>query len=234
MKFTLIELLVVIAIIAILAALLLPALGKAKESAQGIQCMSQQRQIMQMELAYVNDNADFYTPANALNTALGKNYCSWLPYLLSLYQFSSGSSALSSYDLARTAINANRSIARCGKRRESDSVYDQAYIAGAGSWSLPTWYNYGMHYVKFSPSNGFESIRSASVATPAHVAFAADSTIDKASGSFSGYFDLINRGWDAAYPDLRHSGARANAMAADGHVESLDRASLMSSLWMPY
>ncbi len=64
--FTLVELLVVIAIIAILAALLLPVLGKAKERSQTTGCLNNLKQLQLCYQMYVDDNNDYLPPNEAI------------------------------------------------------------------------------------------------------------------------------------------------------------------------
>ena len=120
--FTLIELLVVIAIIAILAALLLPALSRAKERAKSVNCNSNQRQVGLAILLYAGDNSERLPPLNTGNWSSGVYPGGWWFSLLDAGKY-----------LPPTA-NSNH-IWRCPAVRDADilqAVTDYYQVAWEG------------------------------------------------------------------------------------------------------
>lgn len=85
-NFTLIELLIVIAIIAILAAMLLPALNKARARAHSINCVSHLGQLMRAQQMYSSDNQDMILKGwNPMITIPGQKYTTWSQVLVNKY-----------------------------------------------------------------------------------------------------------------------------------------------------
>lgn len=77
MGFTLIELLVVIAIIAILAAILLPALNSARERGHAASCINNLKQISSVFMQYAEASDDFYIPLDTYNMATSMGHVRW-------------------------------------------------------------------------------------------------------------------------------------------------------------
>ena len=167
--FTLIELLVVIAIIAILAALLLPALTRAKLKAQGVQCMNNSRQLAIAWRMYTEDNADLLLYASATVSSLSTWDATW-PYTwcTGKMDFNAGNS--SNWDPNKDIYQSpmwpycgkNLSIWRCPadrasvtvggvKRMRLRSMAMNAYLGGFGGKPIGTG-NMGAYtvYLKYS------------------------------------------------------------------------------------
>ena len=112
--FTLIELLVVIAIIAILAAMLLPALAKSKGRAQGAYCLSNGKQMMVAMSLYTSDNHEFYPPNPDDGNAIpGYNWCPGNSGIGQSEEFNPDVIQDPTLSLLITYLSGNASVFRC-------------------------------------------------------------------------------------------------------------------------
>lgn len=116
--FTLIELLVVIAIIAILAAMLLLGLSKAKARTERLQCMSQMKQIGVAIQIFVNDHDDKYPPS-AYRTGSFRFQLSWDDYI---HRDIGGTDSDADLELGITSLDKVPKILKCPADRNQVSI----------------------------------------------------------------------------------------------------------------
>jgi prepilin-type processing-associated H-X9-DG protein/prepilin-type N-terminal cleavage/methylation domain-containing protein len=199
--FTLIELLVVIAIIAILAAMLLPALKNARDSAKKIVCAGNMKQIGLTFRLYGDDNNDYFPPPHSYAED-GTTYVRW-PALLVPYLYPS-KNTLTGWNFMSGNLG---TIFYCPS---NDKVhYGNDYgINGIKDW-FGTAYNY----------EGITLVKTSQLRTPSATFTSADSTWDDGAG-FRLYtpwnpWTIPNGGF---YVGSRHTGS-ANFVFVDGHVE---------------
>ena len=218
--FTLIELLVVIAIIAILAAMLLPALNQARAKARATQCVSIEKQMGTAELMYSNDNGGYITSIDCGSNTKSRWFIKLANYAPGLFY-----RKISGVKKAATPLCA-----------ESPSENGQDFTGGwgleSGAYNNNNTYRGG--YAKHGDS-GYSTVRylkTGRVRNPGHkisiyeayytnaLGMRWDYKTDKYVSGANKYWDQL-LGYHMAWQ--RHQGARnvMNMLFVDGHVNQV-------------
>jgi prepilin-type processing-associated H-X9-DG protein/prepilin-type N-terminal cleavage/methylation domain-containing protein len=217
--FTLVELLVVIAIIALLAALLLPALGKAKEKALTAACISNLKQLELCYYSYAQDHDDKLAPNNYVYfvgqmDGPGATGLSWCP-----------GNVLEDTTIANLTngvlwqYNDSAGIYRCPADKSTVVVNGQdTGILRTRSYNLSIWLGYDgddRGYSRWTELSGFP-LDQVFTFIDTHE----DDIVDPTFGVYpanESYFPSYRNAW-LDLPANRHSQG-ANLAFADGHVE---------------
>ncbi|WP_276742043.1 prepilin-type N-terminal cleavage/methylation domain-containing protein [Victivallis vadensis] len=208
-KFTLIELLVVIAIIAILAAMLLPALNKAREKGRAITCTNILNQ-MGKASAFYQDDYDGWLPA--MNT--GGNYgdCRWT-YQLPVYLQNRSIFHISGRKWWNShLICPNATLSLASSDADYPGMKDVQNSFGLNNGGYPS-YNSGKNY------RGFKGNQIRRASEKIQFADGVDWIIVYDYADYPLYYGTTGESAASNVPAFRHS-ARMNMLCYDGHVES--------------
>ena len=228
--FTLIELLVVIAIIAILAAMLLPALAAAKNKAKAIACTNNNKQTGLAIMMYVGDNNDYLPPLNSANFASHTTNW-WFTYLNGYI----------------TSVTTSNNVWRCPVVQNAD------ILSATVSYYQSPCEGYGPFEDTLNPANGViryylsltgsvqGSRKMSGINRTSQLWLVGDVGDPKKNGNLnqlptSGYYTditvvkpVIGSGWTTV-PSYKQAACRHNGQAVfsfcDGHVESWKWANL--------
>ena len=216
--FTLIELLVVIAIIAVLAAMLLPALAKAKAKGQAIACTNNLRQLQLGWLAYVQDNNDSL-PLNITISASGTLQSGLGSWVLGNAKLDTTSSNLQAGTLYRYV--GGPSVYRCPA--DKSTVTGRKDLARTRSYSMSEFLNGVYDAIGNNPSTSSDdkSKYSQLLALPPTRIFVLidvhEESIDNGTMVVdSDFYGPQDTWWDL--PADRHNQG-CNLSFADGHLE---------------
>ena len=229
--FTLIELLVVIAIIAILAALLLPALAKAKEKGKAIACISNLKQIGICMIMYKDDYQGFY-PA-----ALDAQWdWVWPPQLR---RYTTKGKITSVFACPNAAAVGFSWVSQNGGGQAAQYGYFANELRlNVQKPTLPMSYGYNMYGTLQGPYYGLgafvgQETKETQVVKPSYMIAIGDCNWDTTQGGTTNFSGGIG-GWHGTYNDtiwpIDGHILRANILFADGHVQSMKRIDIIPDL----